>query len=315
MWAEGTLCAQEESSVQSWQLQSSDYFVDLSRWERVQTATQIKAMLADAGLSPKKALGQNFLIDANLVRKLVDAAGVGQGDVVLEVGPGTGTLTEALLARGCVVVASELDDALSDMLATRLAAQVSSGQLVVIRGDCLARKSAIAPALIEALGTGAFTLVANLPYHAATPLMLQLLVAHPRCRGLFVTVQREVADRFLASAGTHEYGSISVVAQLLAVGERLATLPPECFWPRPEVTSAMLGMTRLSEPRSADPVALAEFCKVLFASRRKQLGSVLGRSIAWPAGVEPMQRAEVLTPDQIEALRLCVLEAKNRQNP
>lgn len=266
-----------------------------------QTLAQIKALLDERGLRPRHALGQNFLIDQNLVRKLVDASGVGAGDVVLEVGPGTGTLTEELLGRGCEVVACELDRGLAAMLRERLG-PLHPGRFTLVEGDCLAGKRELNPDVAAALAGRPFRLVANLPYGAATPLMLVLLTSHPACAGMFVTVQREVADRLLAGPGGKEYGTLGVVAQAAAEVGRVATLPPECFWPRPEVTSAMVSVVRKREPMTDDLGGLAEFCQRVFGSRRKQLGSVLGRETAWPEGVRPEMRVEQLTPAQIVAL-------------
>jgi 16S rRNA (adenine1518-N6/adenine1519-N6)-dimethyltransferase len=292
----------------------------------VQSLTDIKRMLAERGLAPKKSLGQNFLIDHNLIRKLVDTVGVSPGDLVLEVGPGTGTLTEELLARGCRVVACELDDGLASMLRERSAAgelpggggEGGGGRLRVVHDDCISGPGkTLSPAAADALrewgasnGAGAsqddFALISNLPYGAGTPLVLTLLLHWPACRRMGVTIQKEVADRLAAPPGSRDYGLISVVAQSLADVKKIASLPPECFWPRPDVTSAMVTLTRRARPRSSEPVALADFCKLLFASRRKQLGSILGRSLAFPEGIDPAQRPEELSVEQIERLRLAV---------
>ncbi|MEN0019480.1 MAG: 16S rRNA (adenine(1518)-N(6)/adenine(1519)-N(6))-dimethyltransferase RsmA [Planctomycetota bacterium] len=270
----------------------------------MQTLTEIRELLAERGLQPKKALGQNFLTDHNLITKLVDASDVGAGDVVLEVGPGTGTLTEALLERGCRVVACELDRELADLLRDRLG---SNDRFTLIEGDCLEDKRHVSARALEALGDGEFSLVDNLPYHAATPLMLSLMGDHPGCRGLWVTIPRVVADRRRAQPGSKAYGSVSVVAALVAEVRVLAKPPPECFWPRPEVTSAMVELRRRDEPGTADARGLAELCQRLFSARRKQLGSVLagviGRDVDLPAGVEPRMRAEQLQPEQFESIR------------
>jgi 16S rRNA (adenine1518-N6/adenine1519-N6)-dimethyltransferase len=277
----------------------------------MQTLAEIRAMLEGRGLSPKKSLGQNFLIDQNLVRKLVEASGVGEQDVVLEVGPGTGTLTEALLARGCRVVAAELDDGLAKLLRER---HVGNERFTLVHGDCLADKRTMSPGVMEAVGAamraggkGEFSLVANLPYGAATPVMLNLMTKVPACVGQWVTIQREVADRLMAGPGDEAYGTISVVADAACVRERVAKLPPECFWPRPEVESAMIGLRRRSGV-SVDLVKLADFTQRLFAQRRKQLGSVVGGMVGkgvevrWPAGVSAKDRAENLTTGQIVEL-------------
>jgi 16S rRNA (adenine1518-N6/adenine1519-N6)-dimethyltransferase len=278
----------------------------------VQSLSDIKRLLAERALAPKKSLGQNFLVDQNLIRKLVDAVGVGPGDIVLEVGPGTGALTEELLARGCRVLACELDDGLAAMLTERAAAgEIPGGErLTVVHDDCISGPGkTLSPVVGEALRQwGAhesdFSLVANLPYGAGTPLTLTLLLNWPTCRRMGVTIQKEVADRLAAGPGSRDYGLISVIGQALAEVKKIASLPPECFWPRPDVTSAMATLTRRQAVRSADPLALAEFCKRLFASRRKQLGSILGRTFAFPAGIDPAQRPEELSVEQIELLRL-----------
>lgn len=266
----------------------------------MQTLAQIRQILEVHGLSPRHALGQNFLVDHNLLRRLVDAAQIAPGGTVLEVGPGTGTLTEELLERGARVVACELDDSLADVLAARLGSRPG---FTLVRGDCLAGKRAVNPEILRALhDAGSFKLVANLPYGAATPLMLALLTSHPACVGMWVTVQDEVADRLVAKPGTDAYGTISVVAAALAEGRKIARLPPECFWPRPEVTSAMAQLVRRPEPMTDDPVGFAEFCQKLFMQRRKQLGSTLKGFSAWPEGVVATDRAEKLPPERLIAL-------------
>lgn len=266
----------------------------------MQTLSEIKAILAGAGLSPRKALGQNFLVDHNLIRKLVDAAGVTPGETVLEIGPGTGTMTEELLDRGCRVVASELDGGLAAMLRARFAPRGEGFRLV--EGDCLAGKHALNPEVLAAVGGGPFVLVSNLPYGAATPVMNILLAEVPACRGLFVTIQLEVAQRLMAKPSTRDYGSISILAQATAELELIAKAPPECFWPRPDVHSAMLAARRLAVPRCETPGVMARWCQSLFEKRRKQLGAVLGRGLAWPEGIRPEQRAEELDIDQLVAL-------------
>ena len=264
-----------------------------------QTLAEIKTLLESRGLSPRKRFGQNFLIDHNLVRKLVDESGVGAGDLVLEVGPGTGTLTEELLERGCGVIACELDRGLTGLLGERLG---SNDRFTLIEGDCLAQKREVSAEIVGALAGRPFTLVANLPYGAATPLMLALLTGHPLCRGMYVTIQKEVGERLAARAGQIAYGGISVAAQTLATVRLIAKLPPECFWPRPEITSVMVAIERRADHGIGDPVAFGAFCQRVFAQRRKQLGSVLGRDIAWPEGIGPSLRAEALEPGQIVML-------------
>lgn len=272
----------------------------------MQTQRKIMAMLGERGLSPTKSLGQNFLVDQNLIRRLVDEAGVGAGDLVLEIGPGTGAMTEALLERGCRVVASELDRGLADLLRDRLGADE---RFRLVEGDCLERKRAMSAAVMSALGGERFTLVSNLPYQAGTPAMLALLTQHANCLGLAVTVQKEVAERMVASPGTKAYGTLGVVAQGMALPRLIATLGPACFWPRPKVTSAMVVALRRADPVA--PVgevatAMASFCTQLFSLRRKQLGGawkMLGLSPeSLPPDVDPVSRVEALAPEAIASL-------------
>jgi 16S rRNA (adenine1518-N6/adenine1519-N6)-dimethyltransferase len=274
-----------------------------------QTLTEIRRILEERGLKPKHALGQNFLIDQNLVRKLVDDAGVKAGDVVLEIGPGTGTLTDELVGRGCRVVACELDANLAAHLRERFAGNES---FTLIEGDCLARKKELDPRILAALGDEPFSLVANLPYGAGTPVMMILMTGFPACRGMWVTIQKEVGDRMLARPGTDsgpgssDMGPLAVVAQLLGEPGLVAKLPPECFWPRPEIDSVMLRWVRGGGSGVVDPARFVEFVTELFAQRRKQLGSALRRlgidAAAASTIIDPTMRAEQLKVEQFANL-------------
>ncbi|MCA9311629.1 MAG: ribosomal RNA small subunit methyltransferase A [Phycisphaerales bacterium] len=263
----------------------------------MQTLTEIKTLLAARGLAPKKSLGQNFLHDHNLIRRLVSESGVGPGDLVLEVGPGTGALTVCLLEAGCSVVACEMDDGLAGLLRDTL-----GDAIVLVHGDCLESKRRLNAEVREVLGGRPFTLVANLPYQDAGPLMMRLSLDHPECRGQYVTIQREVGQRLRAAPGSKDYGELTVIVQAFHEVRRIATLPPGCFWPQPKVVSEMVGMPRRGQPLTDDGAALERLCDRLFAQRRKQLGTVLGREIAWPEGVEATQR-----PEELDVARLAVL--------
>lgn len=276
----------------------------------MQTLAEIKLLLDEAGLAPRHALGQNFLIDKNLLARLADAAGVAAGDLVLEVGPGTGTLTETLLEQGARVVACELDRGLADLLRARL--KDRNPQFTLIEGDCLGKHRTLNAEVAEKLAGERFALVANLPYAAATPLMITLAIAHPKCHTQAVTIQREVADRLMADVGTDEYGALSVVMQSMYTMEQLAVLPPACFWPRPDVTSAMVLARRRAEPLTDAPMALLKLCQRLFSARRKQIGTTLGRALVLPEGVQPTMRPQELSAAQFVQL-LAVLPADETQ--
>jgi 16S rRNA (adenine1518-N6/adenine1519-N6)-dimethyltransferase len=273
----------------------------------MQTLTEIKSLLERAGHAPKKALGQNFLTDHNMIRKLVDDAGITAGDRVLEIGPGTGALSVELLDRGAHVVACELDRALAQLLRETLGTEHPE-RFTLIEGDCLQSKRLVNPEIITAMGDQPFVMIANLPYHAATPLMLALMTQHPNCTGMFVTIQHEVVQRFVADPGTKVFGTISVIAQQLGKAGTIAKLPPGCFWPQPGVASAMMRWVRHPDLAS-DPVwwsRFAQLTQILFQTRRKQLGGVV-RALAdgeihWPDAVLPSDRIDALATDRIEAL-------------
>ena len=208
-----------------------------------QSKREIQAYLAAAGAEPRKQFGQNFMIDQNLVRLVADAGAIGPDDTVIEVGPGTGTLTQELLRRSGRVIAVEIDRGLARVFCAIEYSTV--GEFELIEGDVLDGKHALNPVLrgIEAAARapGMLKLIANLPYNIASPLVIELLIAGV---GMLVfTVQKEVADRLRAAAGTEAYGPLSVVAQRLAQVEVLRTLPPQAFWPTPKVDSALVRMT------------------------------------------------------------------------
>jgi 16S rRNA (adenine1518-N6/adenine1519-N6)-dimethyltransferase len=259
---------------------------------RVQTQSEIKELLAARGISPKHRFGQNFLVDHNLLRRLVDASGIGEGSLVLEIGPGTGTMSEEILARGAELIAIELDRDMAAILRERLSA---NPRFTLIEGDCLDGKRALNADALARIAGRTFTLVANLPYQAASPVMA-ICASLPACRGQFVTIQREVGDRLRAQPGTGEYGPLTILVQAFCEVEQLAVLAPGCFWPSPDVTSAMLAL----RPRAAPAIAREEadafgaFVHTLFSKRRKQLGAILGRARTWPDGIEPTQRPETL---------------------
>ncbi len=241
-----------------------------------QTKSQIQAILASAGMRPLKQYGQNFLIDGNLMRKLVAAAEVRSDDVVLEVGPATGSLTEELLAVAGHVVAVEIDKGFQAICRDRLG---GTGRLTVIHRDVLERKSAVAAEVLEVLAGrqkqlgGRVMMVANLPYQVATPLVIDLLMQEFTVSPMCFTVQAEVAERLVAPPGGKTYGPISVFAQALATAQRIARLPPDAFWPEPKVDSAMLRMDVLVQERLSPEIReqLARVVHGCFNHRRKTM--------------------------------------------
>jgi 16S rRNA (adenine1518-N6/adenine1519-N6)-dimethyltransferase len=220
-----------------------------------QTLTEIRRLLAGAGLAPQHRYGQNFLVDLNLMRKLVAAADVTAADTLLEVGPGTGSLTELLLESGAHVIAVEIDRGLQELLRDRLGSQP---RFTLVQGDVLASKHTLNPLVLHALAAkppaadGSYKLVANLPYQIATPLLVDLLLSTVEAGGspafarLTCTIQKEVGERLGARPRCEEYGPVSVLVQTFARVAPLAILPPSVFWPRPQVESVMLTI----EPRT-----------------------------------------------------------------
>jgi len=303
-----------------------------------QTLSEIRGLLAAAGLAPRQRYGQNFLIDLNLMRKLVAAAEVKPHDVVLEVGCGTGSLTEMLLETGARVVGVEIDRGLQAILRERLGAHP---RFTLIQGDALAGKHEINPLVLQVLaerrtetgaagphataGTepGRYKLVANLPYDIATPLLMELLYVTPRSERLTCTIQKEVAERLAAEAGTEAYGPVSVVTQTLADIRLIAIVPPTAFWPRPQVESVMLTLRpRPPEDVDVDDVpAFVRFVRGAFVHRRKMLRKAADHWGLSPAdtmaafgraGISWEARPEAVTPAQWRTLHRDVASHWNR---
>jgi 16S rRNA (adenine1518-N6/adenine1519-N6)-dimethyltransferase len=272
-----------------------------------QSKREIRALLEGAGISPRHRFGQNFMIDQNLLRLLADAAELMPGDLTIEVGPGTGALTEELLHRGAEVLAVEIDRDLAGILRQRFA---GNRRFELIEGDVLAGKHGLHAALSQRLRCAresgrTVKLAANLPYNVASPLVVELLLAGVDL--LAFTVQREVARRLKAAPATEEYGALSVMVQLLAEVQVLRVLPPQAFWPEPRVESALVRLRRrdLLGGRAA---AFSGFVHRLFSFRRKTLRRSLAECCADPAGllaelgIASGARPEQLSPTQLLAL-------------
>jgi len=275
-----------------------------------QTLSDIQHLLAAHGLRPKKKHGQNFLHDGNHMARILEAApgsdGSGparlKGQLILEVGAGTGALTERLLEAGAHVVAVEIDPDLEPILRQRLGENRDALRLII--GDALAGKHKLNPAVIDALGGRGFTLIANLPYHIASPLLVNLALDHPAMRHAVVMVQKEVAERLAATpAQGKAYGPLGIIIQALFTVKRVGVLSPGCFYPPPSIASAVVALSRRDEPLTDDAHAFAAFVHQLFGKRRKQLGAILGRDTPLPPRISPEARPETLGVEQIAFLR------------
>lgn len=247
-----------------------------------QTKTVLRQALGEAGIRPRRRYGQHFLIDRNLMRKLIEAADLDGDDCVLEVGAGTGSLTGWLARTAGRVIAVEIDPRLAD-IAERHLGEV--GNVTLIRADALEGKSTVSGGVVAALregvrgGGGRQKLVANLPYDIATPLVMTLLLGDLPLGRFCFTVQAEVAARFLARPGMDEYGPIAVITQALATSRLICKVPARAFWPVPKVASAMIRLDRRPSPDICgdDARAFAEFVRSYFRHRRKTLLSMARR--------------------------------------
>ena len=254
---------------------------------------EIRALAAKLGVRPTKALGQNFLHDANTIRRIVRVAGVSPGEVVVEIGPGLGSLTLGLLESGARVVGVEIDALLAGALASTVAAHQpdAAGRLTVVHADALQ--------LTELPDPQPSALVANLPYNVAVPVVLHLLESLPSVQRGLVMVQAEVADRLAAPPGSRTYGVPSVKAAWYAAAERAGTVPRAVFWPVPNVDSGLVRLTRRAPPALPDGVARTDVFTVIdqaFAQRRKMLRSALAGWAGSPAAAEAVLRAAGVDP-------------------
>ncbi|WP_244931539.1 16S rRNA (adenine(1518)-N(6)/adenine(1519)-N(6))-dimethyltransferase RsmA [Nocardioides sp. W7] len=259
---------------------------------------EVRQLAAELDLRPTKQRGQNFVIDANTVRRIVRESGIGPTDVVLEVGPGLGSLTLALLEVAGRVVALELDE----LLAARLPATIA--EYAPDQADRFEVVLADAMRVDEVPGPAPTALVANLPYNVSVPVLLHLLALLPSLERGLVMVQAEVADRLAAAPGSKVYGVPSVKAAWYADVRKAGAVGRNVFWPAPNVDSGLVSWTRREPPEtSATREQVFAVVDAAFAHRRKALRGVLrdlaGSSEAseaalLAAGVDPMARGEVL---------------------
>jgi 16S rRNA (adenine1518-N6/adenine1519-N6)-dimethyltransferase len=265
-----------------------------------QTRSEIADLLARHDLAPIHRLGQNFLADANITRRIAAEAGLAPGDRVVEIGAGTGTLTTALISTGARVVSFEVDRRLRPLLE-----EVTAGSGVELRFEDVTDVD-----FASSFPDPPWHLVANLPYNVGTPLVMDILRGAPGIVRLVVMMQREVAERLVARPGTASYGLPSVVTGIHSQARLAFTVPPQVFYPAPRVESAVVVMDRVPAPPGAERAV--ELARAGFAKRRKMLRASLAGVVADPvalmtsAGLEPTRRAETLTPSDF--LRLAEVE-------
>lgn len=265
----------------------------------------VRELAERLGLRPTKALGQNFVVDAGTVRRIVRVAGVTPGQVVLEIGPGLGSLTLALLEAGARVVAVEVDPLLAAELPGTVARRAPdlADHLVVVRADALD---------LPALPEEPTALVANLPYNVAVPVLLTALERLPGLASGVVMVQAEVADRLTAPPGSRTYGVPSAKLAWYADATRAGSVGRSVFWPVPGVDSALVRLVRHEPPAAGVPrEEVFAVVDAAFAQRRKTLRAALAgwagspaaaERILLAAGVDPSARGETLTIDQFVAV-------------
>jgi len=263
-------------------------------------AAQIRELAAQLDLKPSKSLGQNFVIDSNVCTKIVRTAGVTSDDIALEIGPGLGSLTLAMLEVAQSVIAVEIDSRLAQQLPITVAQHFEHPEnLTVINMDALA---------VKELPVAPTVLVANLPYNVSVPVLLHLLEKFSTLRTGVVMVQAEVADRLAAKPGGKEYGIPSVKAAWWADVKNVGTVSRSIFWPAPNVDSKLVGFTRRQTAGSEESRAkVFTIIDAAFAQRRKMLRSALSslygsssaaEAILIKAGIDPTLRGEAL---QIES--------------
>jgi 16S rRNA (adenine1518-N6/adenine1519-N6)-dimethyltransferase len=281
-----------------------------------QTLGFIRARLAEYGVLPKSKLGQNFLIDLNLLDVLVDAAELLASDVVLEVGCGTGSLTFRLAERAAAVVGVEIDPNLNQLVRDLLP---GNPEVEILRADVLRNKNTLNPEVIAKIEemrrrhpSATFKIVANLPYSVATPVIANFLIHGPVPERMVVTVQWEIAERLTATVGSEHYGALAVLLQSVAHAEVVRKLAPTVFWPRPLVDSAIVRIVPDAAKREqvGDVPGFRAFLRDLYVHKRKSLRAAL---TGWPTGrreksvvdellarlgIAGSTRAEELDPEQ-----------------
>ena len=289
----------------------------------MQTKQQIQQLLTSAGVTADKRFGQHFLIDLNLMQRLIDAANISRDDIVLEVGCGTGSLTEGLSEYAGKVVAVEIDKTLAKIAKRQLGRKEN---VEIINADILENKHNINQLVTEAVESvrkkckGKMLLVANLPYNVACPVMLNLVTGSMTAEDMYVTVQKQVAERMTAGPGSRHYGVLSIFLSAAGDIKMTRVLKPTVFWPRPLVDSAMVSFVRSKEKvrRIKDMELFGKVVNLFMGHRRKMLQSCtkfaqgkLAEIGNWPeifekCSIAPHDRPEQLSAeDYITVANLC----------
>jgi len=243
--------------------------------------SELRQFLDSLGINPRKSLSQNFLIDGNIIRKIISAAHVTPQDVVLEIGPGPGSLSEALLDAGAKVIAVEKDKVLADAL-NRL--KTAGKDIDIHTQDIL--EFPIENALSEHLTDGKKAkVIANLPYHLTTPILARLVLLHQTFQSITVMVQEEVARRFTAKPGTSDYSSFTVFLNFYSSPRYAFTVSKHCFYPEPKIQSAVVTLDLKTPPLVSDQQKFFEMTRTAFEHRRKMLRGSL-RSLYDPKAIE-----------------------------
>jgi len=246
------------------------------------------AVLQKYNFNFQKKFGQNFLIDTNVLDKIIRSAEITKDDCVLEIGPGIGTMTQYLAENAREVIAVEIDKALIPILEDTLS---EYDNVTVINDDIL--KVDINKIARERNGGKPIKVVANLPYYITTPIIMGLFESHVPLKSITIMVQKEVADRMQEGPGSKEYGALSLAVQYYAKPEIVANVPPNCFIPRPNVGSAVLRLTRYGEPpvKVQDEAKMFALIRASFNQRRKTLVNGLGNAAGLNVSKEQVQKA------------------------
>ena len=247
-------------------------------------AAELRSLLREAGVIPQRSLGQNFVVDPNTIRKMVSLSGAGDGERVLEIGAGAGSLTLGLVGAGAHVVAVEKDDRLVHVLRSVLP---QGADVEVVHGDALE---------MDLARFRADRLVANLPYNIAATVVLKVLDDADSIRALTVMTQREVGERFAAGPGTKVYGQTSVMVRCYGTPRVVGRVSSRAFYPVPNVDSVIVGIERHDAPLSADVPLFRLVVKAAFAQRRKTIRNALEGALDAEAGVATALRASGIDP-------------------